>query len=258
MKRESIFIGLACALGGGVGTWVAMHVSPWLSPVGFLLGGCLGWVSYDYHGFWRGIVRAYKEVIDWEPNRPRWAYTFNGAGAGLSLGSTAFIYYGGYHYFFTDITLQAYGLVVAGGRILMALLFGLISYPGYMNGTEEKRKEADAWGWCMMKWVNPITLPLTLLWLIFEAVRGVFLGIWWLLIRIPSAARTLGRFIKTAFLYIHSDERKICLVGATLAVCVGFYFRDPLVGAAAGFVLGLFSYYVVSVRWLRLLPHKTR
>lgn len=56
------------------------------------------------------------------------------------------------------------------------------------------------------------------------------------------------------FKLIHSQKRLICFVDAVIGGTIGFYYHNPLVGAAVGGLLGMVNYELVSVRWLKLVP----
>ena len=78
-----------------------------------------------------------------------------------------------------------------------------------------------------------------------------------------SAARFAWRFTKIVFVYIHSEERLICLTDTAAAVfAVYFLVSDTLLAmlaaGAMGLVFGVLNYEIVSVRWLKLVPARVR
>lgn len=110
-----------------------------------------------------------------------------------------------------------------------------------------------------------IALGVTPFGLVFLALCGVG----WALARVPqfvakvvnfveSAAPHLARFVAGVFVSVHSSRRTLCFVDATLGAAVGYTFGSTLVGVAAGVILGVVNYELVSVRWLKLAPQTIR
>ena len=84
-------------------------------------------------------------------------------------------------------------------------------------------------------------------------------GIVWFSRRLPGycckGVKIIGRFIKTVFVLVHSNERLLCMVDAAIGVAV-FHFtgNNIFLGMLAGGVLGVVNYEIISVRILKLTP----
>ena len=57
--NETMKVGLACALGALFGTLIVLTLNPWLSPLGFFLGGAIGWFFQDH----RQAIAAAREIL---------------------------------------------------------------------------------------------------------------------------------------------------------------------------------------------------
>ena len=66
------------------------------------------------------------------------------------------------------------------------------------------------------------------------------------------------KFLWTLFKLVHSDIRVLCAFDAAIGTWIGWAAGSALIGALAGGTLGVLSYYLVSVRWLKLVPVKTK
>ena len=70
--------------------------------------------------------------------------------------------------------------------------------------------------------------------------------------------KTLGAFIEWAIVYVHSERRTLCLVDAAIGASIGYFFGSVIIGALAGSILSVINYEMVSVRWLKIAPAKTK
>ncbi len=50
---------LACALGGGLGALIALNIWPWLSWLGLLIGGGVGYVAYDWRHTYQTAIKVW-------------------------------------------------------------------------------------------------------------------------------------------------------------------------------------------------------
>src|SRR3989338_4690885 len=91
MRRESLTVAGACLLGAFVGTLVALDISArfqygsYLWGIGALFGGITAYVAVDFRQFISGICRAWREVANWQLNRPFWKAVFSLLGGFLAL-----------------------------------------------------------------------------------------------------------------------------------------------------------------------------
>lgn len=60
---------IACALGAGIGTAVALQLHPYFWWVGLITGGLVGYFSYEFKAVCRAVPQAWKEVVGWKPDK---------------------------------------------------------------------------------------------------------------------------------------------------------------------------------------------
>ena len=276
MKRESFFVGLAILLGAGIGGWAAIELSTlytwsyWLSPFGATFGGIIGYLAYDPKDLWRGITRAWDETTNWRPNRLRWIMALEATAypANISLSIALFVCAPITISFslLTDKTLLAVFIAIeligAGVAVLICCLWFAIAF--LLNDKNEKESEygyrrrllkhISTWREDALACSPRVVFDR----IILKRILRVAVAIPGVLAAAPGRMFSLLRvsrdFCWRAFRYVHSEERKLCLVYATLFAFVGLYFGNPLVGAIVGSVLGVVNYEIISVRWLKLVP----
>lgn len=266
----------ACALGAAVGTALALELAPYLWWVGMLVGGLVGYFTYEFREVLRAAQTAWKKTIAWRPFLPWWRVvgrTF----AGSLILTTLLVVAGTLGVIAFKGNLDVYPTAFAA-----AVLFSTVwSVATSLNEdtrlelklcrhTEEHINsllEQNRYQWLIAMvataffslilflsyWDLVVT---TMQWLSIGTVMlcGVVFaayGAVWLIRRVIPV---LGRFFWAFFKLIHSDIRLLCAVDAALGTAAGYAAGSALVGALAGGTLGVVNYYLVSVCWLKLAP----
>lgn len=246
MSKESWKVFLACALGAGIGSLVALELNQWLWWIGLIVGGLIGYFSYEWHAVVRAIPAAWKAT---------------GGVGGLLMGCAA-------------MGLAMMSLVWAFFWVILPIVIigGLAG--GDLNS-------APAWAvtiialLCLMSVaVNFIVLILSLTppigadnsspfekalkanWRLFPLIV-VFVhlprGMHWLWGKAPRFIRFCKCLGWEFFIRIHSERRLLCGFDAMLGAGVGYFAGSAIIGALAGGVFGLINYAVVTKRILE--PH---
>jgi len=279
MRKETKSIGLACLLGGFIGALFALEISQsfelgkYFWGFGVLIGGGVAYFAYDFSAVRVGAKRALSETIiplietiisawNWRPNKEWWKVYLKESAImlisvfimALTLAFYILIVPIGY-IIFNEPTIPTPidGLTLASlgtGTIIMfiLLIYALFEqgiYVKEMNGkvvyfADTHYKKIGSY----VKYINPISLPF---WTIYYFIKG--LG--FIATKIPTGVSLFGKFIKTTFVYIHSDERTICLVDASIGASVGYFFGNPIIGGITGCLFGIINYEIVSIRWLK-------
>lgn len=273
MRKETIFVGLACLLGAFIGAWISIELSTlyaWsyaLWPIGSAFGGVVGYLSYDPKGLWSGAQRAWKEVIAWRPDYAEMKNSLLMLSAVLCVIVSALLYV-----FFPmmvlslAVVMDEYDEVVvlaAGSTGCLGIVIGLsllytwiasVLEGKYLRLTSNDIREIKR----VIFWLNPILAPFTLLrWtydLLSFCLRHLHVPFVSFYRAVILFAGTTRRLLWMTFKYVHSDQRKLCLVDAAIGAAVGFFFGNPLIGGLVGCLLGIVNFELVSVRWLNLVP----
>ncbi len=266
METKSGKVFVASALGAGIGTLIALSTGLhrwWIHlPVGLLVGGIVGYFSYE----WRTVVRAIPRAARWagphfmeelsyardflRRHRPTWrgAWTvLSRLAAGVAAEATGASVLLGMA-FLGEIWNPPEGTLpdkIMSGVLVFFIITGLGSGLWTFQVLMTERVDAKkSWRWAFF--LSPIGVALLML-------RGIV----WCVLHVPAAARFLGRFAWKLFLLVHSEERLICGVDAMIGAAVGFLAGRTLVppsavliGALAGGVLGVANYEIVTRRLL--------
>lgn len=257
--NDSGKIFVACASGGGMGTLLALQMNLTFWWIGLIVGGALGYVSFDPMAIVHAIPEAW--VTTKRCSRKAAEAFFFGAREGFCLTSTVIfpVYI---------LCVKAVGgtnvfvyMFLVGFMVFMSLFMGVVAGTEYLSNPgllTKKRVRAD-WKHCNALAVYGYYLPM---------------GIWHLLNRVPRMISAIpGVALKAAvvlhdvvasilefgwnlFKLVHSELRVLCMVDAAIGTAIGYRFGSPLVGAVTGGIFGVLNYEVVSVRWLKLLPAK--
>lgn len=237
--RERVFV--ACAIGGGFGAFLAhqlFYPSGWSILIGFLAGGLVSYLTYDFKQFVTAIPQAWVKTVGGIREHGTWGVLFM-----LAVVS-----------FLSFIPLIVSGLRVmnlsakdadslAGFLIIMwavGLLTVLLRHVA--DGTDMKdHREACIF---IIKWFNPITVLLV----------GVP---YFIFVTVKYAVLFLPRFFWNLFVIIHSELRLLCLfdggLGAVAGTLIAGTLAGTIFGALVGGVFGVLNYEIVSKRILKLV-----
>lgn len=230
---------MACALGGGIGAFVALQMWQPFWWVGMLVGGLVGYLTYEFNEVRRAIPIAWRKVANWHPNKEWWG-----------------------------IFLQLFPVLVIGlpGTILLSLfVFGCavrymrgFDFPAdYMllllnlGATVMLSAEVASDG------ANQIVdgrkdLATTLR----NYQKYTIFGVYFVILPqgVLLAMRWIAQFSRYLFFIIHSEMRLLCGLDATIGAAIGYWLGNAIIGALAGGIFGLANFEIVSRRWLKLVP----
>lgn len=242
-------IGIACAIGGAIGTAVALIVATPFWWLGLLSGFAGGYLSYEFRAVLRAVPMAWEMTL--------FALGTIGSMIGeVFLGLWAFFMSPILHFIFVDLVLfipmlffanafdhhevalfSITGVVGVTGCVsyLVFFLAQMIAADGQVLGRLTYREVFVGWMKCALGalalWVGLLTIP----------VWGPFV---------------LAYFLYRLFLLIHSDKRLLC--GVDSAIGTGVTYLALIAAAAISAVLGIVNYELVSKRWLRVEERATR
>ena len=285
MKNKSASIALACAIGAGLGSMLAIDFGAfWF--LGLLIGGIAGYFIYDLPTVIKAIPRAWKFAMEKRKNFIPFLKSY------MLPGITYVILFLVYVIFMSLFAckVESYYFANSSGFKLMEPFLGTflclaslflslatlqLRYPGIYqaldgdtimgfakgNFTTESHKYT---GVIIIDWARKNFLifgaiilfsPIVVILLsVYTGIRVSVSILFWL----PKAGKEIGlfcgRFLWKLFKLIHSDLRLLVGINSCLGGFVGFYFHSVLVGILAGAVWGFISYYVISLKLLKLKP----
>lgn len=235
--NKSVQVFLACALGGLIGTLVALNVNHSFWWLGMIVGSIVGYLSYDFKTVLKAVPRAWKATRSWNPDWTELRLCLHGSGFGLGLAHTAAIFWLALtlldHHRITRTDVIFFGVVVQ----LAFLLYGTL----YAGGLNVCCKESPPLTYGM---TNPASL---MFWYIPH-------GIGWTVERIPKGLAFLRRFTVIVLREIHSEIRLLCMTDAAIGVAIGYFAHHALIGALAGGILGVLNFEILSIRVLKVAP----
>ena len=277
MKRESLSVAFTCGLGALIGGILALTFGGMYWIFGALFGGCVGYITDNFHQVRIGVARAYHATIAWRPKGYVIVHYLSCATALFLLLASWIVGVGA---LLAGVAAST-GEVTTGRNILIIFTFGgvvigalaalVVPAVGWiMEATDPtRRKKTDAEHrealrsnsqeiWEIVLLLNAITWTLHKVWIVVLTIALLVYQVGYFVFHLPRLAIAGGRkiraFVVLAFFYIHSQRRLICFVDATIGAAVGYMSGNAFLGAAAGAILGFINYEVVSVRWLKIVP----
>lgn len=245
--ERTLKIFFACAIGAGIGTFVALELSRYFWWLGVLLGGFVGYIAYEFKKVISAIQTAYKTTTNWKPDKKYWAAFSKRYFWFLVIGALSFL---------TIMTAPIVLSAVQGSlswedligpgtfavlMILMGLGFFCLPLDGIICEDFDKIFTINT-----IKYCNPLSVYF------YWFPRGL----WWLTRKISFVAvmsvKFIFRFAKTLFILIHSDIRLLCGIDAAIGTAIGYLAGSAIIGFFAGGIVGVLNYEVVSKRVLRL------
>jgi len=269
MKKESLRVFLASALGGGIGAFLALDLMPRLWWLGLVTGGLTGYVSYRFMDMLRAIRDAWRQVFP--PQKPpgwwrSYVWTqlhYMNLVLWACMGIMLFVV--------VPITAPANkmepGLETSTVWILFGsccLVMALINLPFSALTTNDEVKKGTLKEYteeCRLWTINTNPVGIVFRCIVFS-IEFSIAAIAAAVPELPSAIRSLlrwfartvmniPRFIWLVFLKIHNEVRLLCGVDAFIGAGAGFLMGSALIGAVVGGLLGLLNYALVTERWLR-------
>lgn len=254
--KKSLSIALACAVGAGIGTILALQYFGGFWVVGVLIGGLIGYFAYDFETVIKAIPKA------WESRQKVYQ--------GFSKKSIL--------RFLTVVIalwpLYCMFLVLHGSTVSIAFGFGGLSFfasavlinffvliDRYASGQNDKTKfwirRDKIWQLKKMGafWVEKFLRK--------KSITTCLILSPFLAFCVPFTffAKLIARLCKKLFLFfwnllkiIHSDLRLLVGIDSLVGGCIGWYFQSPIIGMCSGFVWGFFNYHIISLRVFKLKP----
>jgi uncharacterized membrane protein (UPF0136 family) len=265
MERLKIIIALA--LGSFIGSLVAIEINHYFWWLGLLVGGAVGYLSYEFKVVLVAVVNAVGYAYVRFPGIAEIKSFVIGAALGawifinriMCLALFISLFYIILNLFanwdrgpFTS-TMQPLVIYWRGmfyGVILMAMLSASLislSLPGRQSVLDNFFKFTfyHLPKFIVLKII--VGVPVNIVKALIVAARVT-----------PRVARTIGRFVKVFatrfFRLIHSDIRLLCAVDSAIGSAVGYFAGSAIIGLIAGVLFGLVNYEVVSKRVLKLVP----
>ena len=258
MNNRSFKVGLASALGALIGSLIALQLNPYLWWIGLIVGGGVGYLSYEFKTVIQAITIAWQIVIHWQPN---WAW--------WKQAGKVFIYT---NVFFLTITtpisilFSVMALIDNKLEFLSAILFaggwsiGPALFLGvYLALVLDYLEEKETYQGIRLLAIkfNPIKVYF------YYAPKYSFIWLWfaikhipWFMLKISQGFAKFCLFVWTVFKFIHSEERVMCAFYATVGTGIGYICRNALIGMLVGGIFGVLNYEIWSKRILKLLPVK--
>lgn len=274
MHKQSFSIGFACALGAFVGALVAMEIAArfayggYLWAFGALAGGIVAYVTVDFRELCTGTARAYSRTVAWRPNGLYWKALGMSLVGYMTLASTiaavALAMAMVVHPVPSKMLVVMVGVIASITATIMAILdcSARPTWPWPDNFTKERLLRSRRQGYWLLVHANPFSAGF---YAVYFSMRGTLYLVrhipaaWaWCVAAVPIAYATSRAFAIQAFIYVHTERRTICFVDATIGAAAGYHFGSALIGAAIGAILGVVNYELVAIKWLKLIPAKTK
>lgn len=257
--NQAMKVFLACAVGAGTGTLVALQLNHFFWWLGLLAGGFTGYLSYEFSTIIKAVPRAWKRATSWRISKETFQEYFQSLLVLIPFSLLFTMYFGslaiialldGNSINFAKPNFGVYlGFLICGIVLPLVLVFD----------KDLKSLNPKKFWLLFFNW-NPITV------VIWQTPRLVFWflprGIIWVAVRAPKAIRdtavVFGCFLWHLFRLIHSEKRLLCGIDAAIGTVVGYAVGNALVGALAGGVFGVLNYEIVSKRIFHLVPIRTK
>lgn len=269
---KNVFI--ACAIGGGVGAFLAhqfWYPSLWSILLGFIVGGLASYLTYEFKTVLRAIPVAWNRTTSWWPDREWWKlYAKNLPYCVNFVLNIAIVIFLVTIMPTVIINQNHFGIIKNPGTLLSvwltsillsSLLISILTVRDLIKNPEQTF--ASDFGQMRFMVSNPFRIYL---WIapkyLIKSIWWVIKGSWCIIERTLKAVAVAFiftiKFTKTFLRIIHSELRLLCLVYGGIGAVAGTLIADTLtgtlVGALAGGVLGVISFEAISKRILHLAP----
>ena len=264
--KTSTKVFFSTALGSLIGTIVALELPGLFWILGLIVGGLVGYLSYEFKTVLEAIPKAWKAVIAWKIDKIKlqcFLYLILTCSS-ITLYTLSIpiwiIFLQQNHYSVSLLSILISGIIgiVSIIYVIKNLISKIVVF--YENGVRKIREENLVFA---IKFLNPIVLPFAAsIWFskmiykyrakigkyiiktIVGILRFIFVTFW---------VKTY-KFFRYIFIYIHNDIRIICFVDAMIGTAIGYKFGNPMIGCLSGGLLGVINYYIVSMKIMKLKP----
>lgn len=241
MQKETKSIGFACALGAFIGALVALELVGNLWFVGVIAGGIVGYIAYNPREVFRSFAQAW-HVVTVLPSNRRKRVLQRTLFASMFMGVCKLVFWGVIFAALSFGILDLDVLVPAAVFLTTLLTAGLVLKA--LRGRKDYAKTIRGYR-DLSHELGPVVVLATIAKALWETLRALL----WLVSKLPAVG-------KQTFIYIHSSQRTLCFVDATLGATAGYILGSALIGAGVGLVLGVINYELVSIRILKLAPRR--
>lgn len=270
--KKSITIAIACAIGAGLGTLLALSFGAlWI--FGLLIGAIGGYLIYDFPAVIAAVPTAFMLAFD-TVNKIDQKKVKEVIVENLKVAFVILVL------LIPLVFYASFISIIAEDASLVAILFwfvlptSILYWQSYMNlfvaefwdvNTMRLRK--------FMPQLKTVKLTKVVFWAKRNRLNGLFVILFstviasvvftiWLFEKIfvifpKFVLRQIhftGRFLWELFKLIHSDIRLLVGIDSFIGACVGFYIGNILIGMVVGAIFGFFNYRFVSIKWLKLQP----
>ncbi|MFA5127878.1 MAG: hypothetical protein WC457_02635 [Patescibacteria group bacterium] len=238
--KTSVKVFVACLIGAGIGSLVALDISHAFWWVGLAVGGLAGYLSYEVRAVGRAMATAWKS-FGWSTFRSIKIRARLWRLLGFLMAVVWFaLPVVSYYWKFTGLVVLITSLLCICGALYTLAWFTLPFYvlSNYYSWHDECDEYNDSYD-CSRRLVLTWSLPAIIYHFLRVTTRVVCL-----------APKSIFRFVRFVFLQIHSDIRLLCGVDSLLGAMTGYMIGSVIVGAVAGGILGVLNYVVVSKKIL--------
>lgn len=253
MRSETPKVFLACALGAFIGSLVALNLSHSFWWVGLIVGGLVGYLSYEFKTAVAAVPKAWTAAVTWRPNR--------------------------YWSIVGELVLPAIGVVATCAICLVAIMCAVseATYAKAVSSLPYISVISALWGIMLAlrmayddryhnhdivlrdkKALIALSPFRVYLWLPIKLLYATPVFFWKNRLEIKGIAveiaATIGWFLKQLLILIHSEIRLLCMTDAAIGVAIGYFCHSVLIGGLAGGFIGVLNFELFSIRILKLVP----
>ncbi|MFH0815110.1 MAG: hypothetical protein V1902_03500 [Candidatus Falkowbacteria bacterium] len=251
MDKKAFKVAVSCFIGAGIGALVALEMNQWFWWVGLLVGGFVGYLSYEWRTVLHAIPAAFKAAERAVFNRPKYFWT----AIGLSIiGIVEYSAIFGSLMGFIAPNTSTYISVWICTTCLFAIIFSFTYFHDEMQNELRKLLVAGH----LRRTVTIVILPIGISWLLWRFIINTPRMVCAIGRGIVLIAKFIKRFGWEMFIRIHSEIRLLCGIDAMIGAAIGFFSGSVLIGAFAGAAFGALNYAVITVRWLIPAGHIQR
>ena len=244
--RNTVKVMLAVFVGGFAGAMIALQFTVNFWWIGLMAGGLIGYLAYDPIQAIKAIPTAASTA--WKHSSgslstyfkfmfKEWHNLLRGSWLIFLIifWMFSFLYVASGFDSIDGMSFKAAFIMIASFTFIFGQLFGAILSATSLD------KTSNAMFTILIKYLNPLRV------FGYSLPRGLWYG------RILLLKFT-ATFTVTLFKLIHSDLRLLCGIDAAIGAAIGYFTINPLLGATIGAAWGLFNYWLISVKLLKLVP----
>lgn len=209
-----------------------------------LSGGIMAWIGCDIPGFARGVKQAWQVSrsrwgkIEWQRVWPSLSYTASVALSTAIITASAFSLPMLVQWRWD---MEGFALLALATLATTTCSLGIAMEDSY---GDRKLGMNGLWNMSQRSWKNTLLYRNPVAWCVWGAV---FVGISFM--AVLELLKEMPLFLRLAFVYTHSEKRKLCFIDAVVGGVVGLYFEMPLVGMVVGGVMG-YLHYPLTRKWV--------